>query len=199
MSGQDIDGAVALQKACFPDPFPEELLWSRCHLQRHLEIFPEGQFAAVESGFVVGTASSLLIESERWSGPHSWKRLAGDHFFSGHNPSGDLLYGADISVHPNHRGKGIAKALYSARFRLVEELGLAGFVTCCRIPDWLEWSNLTGILDKTEYCLRVIKGEIVDRTLSPLLRIGLKFAKVSENYMDDVESGNAAASLEWMP
>lgn len=46
MLPKDIEGAVALQRDCFPPPFPEELLWQISHLQRHLEIFPEGQFVA---------------------------------------------------------------------------------------------------------------------------------------------------------
>ena len=32
----DVEGVVALQRACFPPPFPEELLWKREHIERHL-------------------------------------------------------------------------------------------------------------------------------------------------------------------
>ena len=45
----------------------------------------------------------------------------------------------------------------------------------------------------------LIQEQTFDRTLSVLLRYGLKFLDVIENYMPDEESGNAAALLEWIP
>jgi hypothetical protein len=45
----------------------------------------------------------------------------------------------------------------------------------------------------------VVTRELTDRTLTPLLSYGLTFLGVIENYMEDVESGDAAALLEWLP
>ncbi len=50
-----------------------------------------------------------------------------------------------------------------------------------------------------QYARVVVEGKATDRTLTPLLRYGLGFVEVIENYMDDEESGNAAALLEWRP
>jgi ribosomal protein S18 acetylase RimI-like enzyme len=112
-----LDAAVALQRACFPEPFPAELLWRREHLESHLSLFAEGQFAALaEDGSLIGTASSLVISEETWQAHRPWAKTTGGFAFTGHDPDGSTLYGADISVHPDHRGRGVARSLYAARF-----------------------------------------------------------------------------------
>jgi hypothetical protein len=46
MSSDDVQDVVALQRSCFPAPFPEELLWQPQHIERHLQLFPQGQLVA---------------------------------------------------------------------------------------------------------------------------------------------------------
>jgi len=103
-----------------------------------------------------------------------------------------MLYGVDISVHPDYRGRGVGRALYAARFDLVRTLGLTRFGTACRIPDRCGQPA-------TAYTTAVAMGVLQDRTLTPLLRYGLSLVGVIEGYMEDEESGNAAALLEWRP
>lgn len=194
-SSLTISGAVALQRHCFPPPFPEELLWKREHLERHLEIFPEGQFVAVESGDVIGSASSLLISEAHYRAHHDWETTVGGHFLTAHDSQGSTLYGVDISVHPDFRGCGVGRALYDARKNLVRKLDLEKLATACRIPDY---SN-SGLESVEEYVNAVARGELSDRTLTPLLKYGMKCVGVSRGYMDDEESANAAAMLEWTP
>jgi GNAT superfamily N-acetyltransferase len=199
MAPCDFGGVVALQRACFPPPFPEGLLWTEDHLASHLRRFAEGQFVAVSNGQVIGSASSLLIGEDVWSAHSDWETTTGGHFFAGHDPTGTTLFGADVSVDPLWRGQGVGRALYEARFALVRKLGLARFGTACRIPDWLEWSLAHRDSSKQAYVLAVVRGEARDRTLSPLLRIGLRHRGVIEGHMDDAESGDAAVVLEWTP
>jgi GNAT superfamily N-acetyltransferase len=195
-----LDAAVALQRACFPEPFPAELLWRREHLESHLSLFAEGQFAALaEDGSLIGTASSLVISEETWQAHRPWAKTTGGFAFTGHDPDGSTLYGADISVHPDHRGRGVARSLYAARFDLVRRRGLVRFGTTCRIPDWRAWSLTNRESDKEAYCRAVVSGEARDRTLTPLLRLGLVWVGIAEGHMEDFESGDAAAVLEWKP
>lgn len=193
-----VKGAVELQRACFPEPFPAEALWSDRHLMEHLRKFPEGQFVVVDSGRVVATASNLVITEDNWQRHSPWVETTGDFDFHHHDASGSTLFGADISVHPDYRGRGIARALYSARYKLVGSLGLRRYGTACRIPGWLAWAKSHGG-GQLEYCHAVIQSDVVDRTLTPLLRMGLVFVAVTMNHMDDPESGDAAAVLEWVP
>lgn len=199
MRPEHIEGAVKLQRDCFPPPFPDELLWQPGHLAQHLVIFPEGQFVAMDAGRVIGSASSLRISRSVWQDHESWELLTGGHSFSSHDPGGEILYGADISVHPESRGKGVARALYAARFELVTAEGMRMFATCCRIPGWREWSSRTGGGTHEQYCDLVVASSLADPTLTPLLRMGMCFRGLAYDYMEDEESGDAAAVLEWEP
>lgn len=190
-----VAGVVGLQAACFPPPFPAELLWSEAHLLRHMEIFPAGQFVAVRDGAVIGSASSLIIGEESWRAHKPWEETTGGHFLPAHDPMGTTLYGADVSVHPEFRGQGVARALYEARFELVRSLGLTRYGTACRLPGF----QASGLADQAEYCRQAEKGERTDPTLTPLLRLGCRLVAIARGYMDDPESGDAAAVLEWVP
>lgn len=199
MQISDIDGVVALQSACFPPPFPAELLWRPEHIAAHLSRFPEGQWVAEVGGAIVGSASACLISEPIWNAHCDWETTVGGWDFSGHDPAGTTLFGADISVHPEFRGQGIGRALYGARFAVVRDLGVVRFGTACRMPDYREWTerNLGSRIE--DYAQAVVNGEQIDRTLTPLLRYGLTFVGIAHGHMEDSDSGSAAAILEWKP
>lgn len=201
MTLDDVEGVAALQTACFPPPFPEELLWKPHHLRRHLAVFPEGQFVAAVESTIVGSASNMRIAKDRLRAHHSWDETVGGLDLCGHDPAGSVLYGVDISVHPEWRGQGVARMLYEARFALVRSLGLERYATSCRLPgfrDWLAGRTLSAeMLDR--YLGKVVIGVQVDRTLTPLLKMGLRLVGGLTDHMDDEESMNCAASLEWTP
>lgn len=198
MAPEDIKGAVALQKACFPPPFSQDLLWNHEHLERHTDIFPIGQFVALaHPNLVIGSASSCLITEGAWQAHGSWSETVGGPFIQNHDPQGSTLYGLDISVHPEWRRYGVGRALYEARFTLVDNLNLSRYGTGCRVPGYSKWAAASDNRAVEDYCEQVAAGKLTDRTLTPLLKFGLKFVCVVHDYMEDEESKNAAALLEW--
>lgn len=199
MTTEYIAGAVALQRACFPAPFPEDQLWNQDHLTRHLEIFSQGQFVALDQGHVVASASATLISEANWQSHRSWNETVGGPFLENFDATGQTLYGLDISVHPDYRGRGIGKRLYRARFDLVRTLGLTRYGTACRLPDFRNFQTKFPEKTVADYAKDVVRGSATDRTLSPLLKYGLVYNTVINDYMEDYESANAAALLEWKP
>ena len=201
MKAEDIADVVALQVACFPPPFPQDLLWTVQHLKRHLEVFPAGQYVAESptDWQIVASSSSLRISEQNWNARQSWDATLGGYEFTNGDPKGNTLYGADISVHPDWRRIGVGRAMYEARFSVVRRLSLTRYGTACRIPDFRAWQGEYPGKSPKEYVHAVAHREWRDRTLSPLLRYGLKVIGVLDEYMDDPESGNAAALLEWRP
>jgi GNAT superfamily N-acetyltransferase len=192
-------GAVELQRDCFPPPFPENLLWNASHLSRHLELFPSGQFVALDRGKVVASASSTRISEHNWEAHQNWDKTVGGPYLETFDANGTTLYGLDISVHPEYRGRGIGRDLYKLRFQLVKEFGLIRYGTACRLPDFRALQNLYPGSTVEDYADNVVRGSAQDRTLTPLLRYGLTFRGVIHEYMDDYESDNSAALLEWRP
>lgn len=199
LRAEHIFGAIDLQRACFPPPFDAALLWRREHLERHLEVFPQGQFVALEGERVIGSASALIISETNWQRHSDWETTVGGHFMNAHESAGTTLYGVDISVHPEFRGKGVGRALYCARFSLVGQLGLARFGSACRIPDYSAARESEPGLAVEQFCSQVAAGDRIDRTMTPLLRYGLRFVDVIHGYMGDEESADAAALLEGAP
>jgi GNAT superfamily N-acetyltransferase len=190
-----IPGIVALQRACFPEPFPAELLWQPGQIESHLKLFAPGQFVAIQGDKVIASCTNMLTTGETWNQHLPWDEVTGGLNLPNHIPTGQILYGIDISVHPKHRSQGIARALYQQRFQLVKILNLQAYGTVCRLPDFAD----SPFKEPIAYADAVATSQISDRTLTPLLKIGLTYQGVITNYMHDEESGNAGAILTWQP
>lgn len=116
-----------------------------------------------------------------------------------HDPSGTTLYGLDISVHPDWRGRGVMRSLYNTRFCLVRSLGLKRYGTAVRMPGFRVYEVQNPGAQAEDYVQAVVESRVVDRTLTPMLRVGLRPGGVIRNYMEDPESHHSAAVLEWHP
>ena len=170
----DIPKIIDLDKQSFPFLAQYGNIWKQEELNSHLEIFPEGQFVAVEpDGTIVGSASTLIVSL--------------DPEYS--------LYGADISSHPKHRHEGIGSMLYAARKDLVMKLNLRRMISGGRLFNYCDYTNKMSAL---EYAEKVIRGELRDPVLSFELDNGFKFIKILPNYLDDVRSLNYASFIEWL-
>lgn len=196
MTPADVAGVTELQRLAFPPPFDEELLWAPEHLHRHLDLFPRGQFVAVVDGSVIGSCSNTRISESQWQAHASWEATVGGPMLDTYDSEGTTLYGLDISVHPDFRRSGIGRKFYRSRFELVRTLGMQRYGTACRMPDYRAQAQGQ---PPAEYAEAVTQGQATDRTLTPLLRYGLRYLGVIENYMEDDESGNTAVLLEWLP
>ena len=137
----------------------------------------------------------MLMTEHNWVAHLSWEDATGGLALPHHDPSGTTLYGIDISVHPEMRGKGIARQLYEARFHLVRTQKYTRYGTVCRMPDYRRSDCPT----PEDYAQAVVKREFVDRTLTPLLRLGLTYVGLIPGYLDDPESADTGAILEWNP
>ncbi len=199
MQKKHIAGAVALQRECFPEPFPEELLWTAEHLERHVEVFPAGQLVVLDGQQVVASASATRISEDNWQAHRAWDETAGGQLLETYDPEGSTLYGLDISVHPGYRTRGVGRALYRARFKMVKDLGLTRYGTACRLPGYRAYSQSHPGASVGDYAQAVAEGKTRDRTLTPLLSYGLSYLGVIPDYMEDYESSNTAALLEWRP
>jgi len=194
MTKDDIPKVVELQKIAFPAMAAEGVYWKPDQLKTHIEIFPEGQFVAEYHGKIVGSCSSLIVKLKSEYEEHTWKDACGDSFFKNHDLSGDSLYGADVSSHPDHRRLGVATKLYDARKTLAIKLNLRRIIAGARLINYCEHAQE---LPPLEYVNKVKRHEIKEPVLSFQIRNGFKFIKILPNYMKDPRSLNNATFIEW--
>jgi GNAT superfamily N-acetyltransferase len=191
---KDIPDIIELQKESFPLMAKDGVIWNRHHLESHIKIFPEGQHCAEINGRIVGSSSSLVISLASEYEEHTWRQATDNGMFTNHTLSGDSLYGADISTHPDSRGLGVGTFLYDARKSLAVKLNLRRIIAGGRLFNYCEYSDeLTAL----EYAEKVVTGQIKDLVLSFQLKNGFKFIKILPNYMRDARSLNYASFIEW--
>ncbi|MEX0600964.1 MAG: GNAT family N-acetyltransferase [Rhodothermales bacterium] len=191
----DFAAIERLTRAVYPNDFP----WTADYLAAHLDVFPEGQFVAVDrrTGDVVGMAANFVVRWDEYAGVDSYLDFTNDGFLTNHDPSGKTLYGADVMTDTDRRGEGIGSALYEARKELVRRLGLDRIRGHARLPGYHRYAD---VLSPEAYVQRIVKGELDDPTLSFQLRHGFRVLDIVPNYFArDPRSGGHAALIEWVP
>ena len=192
MSFTDIQAVIQLQLNAFPGQTP----WRPDQLERHIEVFPEGQMVAVDStGRVLGSASSLLIDWDDYAESANWSVITGEGTFDTHNLDGKTLYGADMGVDPEARQQGIGTLLYEARKDLIRDRGIKRLLTGGRISGY---ADVADQMTAKEYVAQVVDGKRRDPALSFQLENGLVVLDVVPGYMQDTESHGFATVLEWL-
>lgn len=191
----DVDALVQLNRDCFPHAAEENVVWNRAQLENHQRVFPEGQFVVELAGRIVGAAASLVVRFglDQYR-PHTYAGITDGGYFHNHDPQGETLYAADIYVHPDFRGLGVARRLYEARRQLCRRLNLRRVVAGGRLDDYAEHADR---LSPEEYVAEVEAATLRDRVLSFQLSEGFVVRGVLRNYVRDPKSRNCAAFVEW--
>lgn len=192
MTVEDIDDVRELQERCFADISP----WSVENLREHLRTFPAGQICIELDGEVVGSSSSLILDSKDYDDEHTFREIVPGGFLRNHNTDGNILYGIDIVVSPDTRGMRLARRLYEARKQLVRELNLRKMVIAGRMPGY-DAHNST--LTPDEYLTKVVAKELTDPVLTTQLANGFVVLEVLDAYLPaDKESRGRAVLMEWL-
>ena len=179
--------------------YPTTAAWDPQQLGKHLELFPEGQFVAVQehTGRVVGMAASLIVRWDEYEHDANWREFTDRGWFTNHDPDcGRTLYGAEVMVDPATQGQGVGKKIYAARRELCRRLGLARIRAGSRLRGYGRHADEFSV---EQYVISVINGELRDPTLTFQLRQGFRVISLTESYlMNDPESRGAAAVIEWL-
>ncbi|MFC2113806.1 bifunctional GNAT family N-acetyltransferase/carbon-nitrogen hydrolase family protein [Bacteroidota bacterium] len=169
--------------------------WQEYHIKNLLEIFPEGQIVVLADDKVVGSALSIIINSEEFDEEHTYLEITGNYSFDTHRPEGNVLYGIDIFIRPDYRGLRLGRRLYDARKELCEQYNLRSIIFGGRIPNYKQFSDQ---LKPKDYIQKVKLKEIYDPVLSFQLSNEFHVRKVLTGYMPgDKSSKEFATLLEW--
>ena len=190
---QDYESLKGIMEAVykgFKDPF-----WASKDIKKLIEVFPDGQLCVIVDGEMVAGALSIIVDYKKYGDNHTYDQITGGETFDTHDPHGDILYGIDVFVHPDHRGLRLGRRLYDARKELCESLNLRGIMAGGRIPNYGEYADE---ISPRQYINKVKRKEIHDPILNFQLSNDFHVRKILKDYLpDDKDSKTFATLLEW--
>ncbi|WP_054027012.1 GNAT family N-acetyltransferase [Bacillus sp. FJAT-28004] len=190
----DFEGLIHVQRLSFPPPYPQELWWNKDQLTEHVTRFPEGAICAEVDGSIIGSMTGLRIDMNEYGHDHNWETISDSGYIRNHKESGDTLYVIDLCVIPEYRKSGIGKWLMQSMYETVVQLGLLRLLGGGRMPGYGARSHQ---ISPEEYLDKVMQGEWKDPVITFLLKCGRMPIGVAHNYLDDEQSHNCAAIMEW--
>lgn len=185
-----------LQRDCFPTLADAELM-KQPHFAAQFARFPEGQFVALDGkrgDRVVGQGSGFFVDFDLAHPNHAFREICGEFYFTNHDPKGAYYYGADISVHPDYRGRGVGKLLYAARKQFVQQANRRGIVAGGMIPGYARYREQMPV---AAYVEQVVRGVLRDPTLTFQMSQGFAVHGIIESYLDDSVTGGAVPLILW--
>jgi GNAT superfamily N-acetyltransferase len=192
---EHIASLAAMQRVVFPTLNDNEL-YTEAKYRKHIELFPEGQFVALVYTHgeyrAVGSTTTFRTHFDFDHPQHTYLNAVAGGWLTNHDPEGEWLYGADMSVHPDFRGYGIGKRLYEARRKLVRRLNLRGEIAGAMLPGYHHYCHR---LTVPQYVLRVTQGKLIDPTLSMQLKMGFDVRGILYNHLSDPRSRNTASLI----
>lgn len=189
----DIDEVIRIQHLVYPpEKFEPVSRWYPENLEQHLAIFPEGQLVVTLDGVIAGHAVTQRARAEEALTAHTWGQLTGWGSLETHDPEGDVLYGVDVCVSPEIRGRGLGKALYDARVELARRTGAVTIAAGARVPGY---GALADRLPADTYVAEVVQGRRNDPTLSFQISQGFAPVRLLRDYFPDPESADWAVLI----
>ena len=190
----DYEAIVEICKLVYPTEKP----YTREELEDHRQVFPQGQFAAVDDSreAVAGVHFTLRLRMMDFHIDDSWDILTSGGSFLDHNREGPTLYGADIMVHPGHQHHGIGHALTDQARFLVQEENLWRMVGASRLPGYGKHRSTMNI---EQYVDAVLNGKLFDPVLSIHLKDGWTVVRPIYGYLQhDEDSAGWAEVIQWV-
>jgi len=184
---------VALELLCFPTIDREDLITVE-GIELQEKLFPEGAFMVLDGDRVVAMASGVFVDYDITRPQHSMEEVTGVHGVGNHDPEGEWYYGIDIAVHPEYRGRGIARKLYEQRKQLVVDHDRKGFIAGGVIPGYAEHKD---VMSAEEYVQAVSDGALHDPTLTVQLANGFEAVGAISDYVLDATTDNWASFIVW--
>lgn len=188
----DHEAVVVLQLRCFPGMKP----WSAEQFESQVQVFPEGQLGIWIDERLVASSSSLVLDYSDYSDWSDWHELSERGMITNHDPEGDTLYGIELMVDPEFRGRKLARRLYDLRKELCRRLALARMMIGGRIPGYAAHAET---MTAPQYVERVIARNLFDEVLTAQLANGFSLRELVPDYLpSDEDSAGWATCLEWV-
>lgn len=183
MGVEHAEQLAALQKIVFPTLDPAEHYKAEHYRFHATELFPQGQFVALtaDGETVAGASSSIRYDLDFDHPHHTFTQLIEGGWMTSHQPEGAWLYGMDMSVHPDYRRLGLARAMYEARHEMLREMGLKGQIAGAMLSGY---GAVQHEISAEQYFEEVRTGQRLDPTVSAQMRVGFRAAALIPGYIN---------------
>lgn len=191
---QDIPAVLELSKKVYPDlePYPQEMLFGQ------ITNYPEGCMVIEMNDEIVAYSASIRLSEKKVRRKHTYNSITGGGYGTTHEKDGEFLYGYEIFVDPEQRGRRLGQRMYNARKNLARHYRLKGIVFAGRIPNFRRNFKRKKIASVEEYIDQVQHNKIRDPALGFQLRNGFEVLGVLKRYLpEDYESMGNAVHLMW--
>ncbi len=189
---EDLDSYLAIQN----EEWDESMSSTRARLEHRFATFPQGMISAVNADdVVVGCATFILLDDYDVRDKLSWEDLTDDGWCSTHRPSGDTLFGVDLSM--SRRAPRSALYLgFLESMQMCLRFDTEGLVWGGRMPRYHRYAD---VMSPDEYLTaRNSRGRYLDPEVELYSRYpGVEILGVVENYFKDWESVNCGVMLRW--
>lgn len=182
-----------LIRICFPT-MPASDQYSAEDFEEMVEVFPEGTIVVLDGDRVVGMGTGMFLDVDPDNLPSREDNLLYSNDEANHHADNDFYWGSDLAVHPDYRGRGIAREIYRRRKAVVTENNKKGFYAAAVLPGY---ANHKGEIDVHAYVDKVIAGELFDPTLSVQLRNGFRVVKLLHEFFVFPKSNNWSTLIYW--
>ncbi len=193
-TADDFDELIVIQSETFPPPYPSEQWWNKEQLTQHVTRFPEGALCVEADGVLAGSITSLIVDYDPSEPAHSWADTTDNGYIRTHKPDGNTLYIADICVRPRFRKLGLGKWLIQSLYHVTVQRGLDRLLGGGRMPGYHKYADR---MSAESYLEAVVQGKLHDPVITFLLRCGRTPIGVAADYLEDEESCNYGALMEW--
>lgn len=186
------DERLALSKLCFPTLDP----WTRANLRNQLATWAESHVGLFLDDRMVATCAHFIVVAAEVTNWADWEAMADEGDIGNHDPEGDTLYGIEIQVHPEFRGRKLARRLYDFRKDLCRRHKLRAMAIGGRIPGY---AHVQDRMTAREYVEQVEARRRYDPVLTTQLANGFVVRELLPDYMPtDEDSAGYATHCEWV-
>jgi len=187
----DFDDLIELSLACFPTLDP----WTRANVENQLATWPDSQIGLFFDDRMVASCAHVIVHSADYSDWSDWREMSDDGNIRNHDPEGDTLYGIEIQVRPEFRGRRLSRRLYDARKDLCRRLNLSAMMIGGRIPGF---AAVQHALTARQYVDEVVAKSRHDSVLTAQIANGFVLKQLIPDYLPtDEDSAGYATHLEW--